>query len=220
MREQWLASPQDTAMPDRRFGLEKMYPQRFKPEDIESPGDGYVYLACPGSRRKCLRHGIHVGHHDCFIIAIDGACSNNGNPNARGSIGVYCGDGNIHNVSKRLLVDDERHTNQIAGLEACSEGLIAGMGILNELIADGGKPSILVIKSDSAYVVRGLTEWLPKWQRNGWKNSRGLPVANAILFQRLGYYIEVLETVATVKFWLVPRALNQNADKLANDALN
>ncbi|CEL09626.1 hypothetical protein ASPCAL12759 [Aspergillus calidoustus] len=219
MREAWLASPQDTPTPDRRFDLEKMYPQRVKPEDIECPRDGYVYLACPGPRRKCPYHGYHVGHDDCFVIAIHGDCSNNGKPDARGSIGVYCGDENAYNVSDTLLLDDERHTNQIAELEACSQGLVAAMRIMKDRVAHVGTSFIFVIKSDSAYVVRGLTEWLPKWQKNGWKNSRGSPVANAHLFQTIEGYVKGLETMGMVEFWLVPRTLNQHADKLANNAL-
>jgi ribonuclease HI len=68
-------------------------------------------------------------------------------------------------------------------------------------------------------VVRGLTEWLPKWQKNGWKNLRGSPVANAHLFQTIEGYVKGLETMGMVKFWLVSRTLNQDADKLANNAL-
>jgi len=42
----------------------------------------------------------------------------------------------------------------------------------------------VVIHTDSEYLKKGITEWLPKWRRNGWKTRTG-PVKNADLWQRL-----------------------------------
>ena len=42
-----------------------------------------------------------------------------------------------------------------------------------------------VVHSDSEYVVRGMTEWLPGWQANRWRTAKGKPVENADLWQRL-----------------------------------
>ncbi len=42
----------------------------------------------------------------------------------------------------------------------------------------------VVMHTDSEYLKKGITEWLPKWQRNGWKTRTG-PVKNADLWQRL-----------------------------------
>jgi ribonuclease HI len=39
--------------------------------------------------------------------------------------------------------------------------------------------------TDSQYVQRGITEWLPRWRRNGWRTADGKPVANQDLWQRL-----------------------------------
>ncbi|MFN7551889.1 MAG: ribonuclease HI [Pseudomonadota bacterium] len=41
------------------------------------------------------------------------------------------------------------------------------------------------LSTDSQYVQRGVTEWLPRWKRNGWRTSGGQPVANQDLWQRL-----------------------------------
>ncbi|MCW2595643.1 MAG: ribonuclease [Pseudonocardiales bacterium] len=36
----------------------------------------------------------------------------------------------------------------------------------------------LLIETDSLYVIKALTVWLDKWQRNGWQNSKREPVKN------------------------------------------
>ncbi|KAM0096206.1 hypothetical protein ACP6JD_000386 [Aspergillus fumigatus] len=80
--------------------------------------------------------------------------------------------------------------------------------------------SAVVIKSDSEYLVRGVTEWLPKWKRNGWKNSRGLDVANWEHFKAIERLTEDLERhKLTIKFWHVPRRNNRDADTMAKAVL-
>lgn len=39
--------------------------------------------------------------------------------------------------------------------------------------------------SDSQYVVRGVTEWLPYWKLNGWQAATGGPVKNRDLWEML-----------------------------------
>ena len=55
-------------------------------------------------------------------------------------------------------------------------------------------PCQVTVVSDSEYVIKGLTEWLPGWKRRDWKNSRKKPVLNADLWQildRLAQFHEV-----------------------------
>ena len=44
--------------------------------------------------------------------------------------------------------------------------------------------------TDSQYVGKGLTEWLAKWKRSGWRLGTGKPVKNAELWQRLDQLLE------------------------------
>jgi ribonuclease HI len=159
-----------------------------------------------------------VAHNDCLVIAIDGACPNNGNDEARSAIGVFHGYDSAFNISYTLDSFD-RHTNQIAELEACSRALSDAIIIQAEWDMADDRLSAIVIKSDSEYVVRGLTEWLPKWKKNGWKNAKGSPVANSTHFQRIERLIEQLEQDISVKSWMVPREQNVMADSLAKSAL-
>ena len=41
------------------------------------------------------------------------------------------------------------------------------------------------LSTDSQDVQRGITEWVPRWKRNGWRTADGKPVANQDLWQRL-----------------------------------
>ena len=47
------------------------------------------------------------------------------------------------------------------------------------------KPCSVVLYSDSQYVLKGITEWIKKWKKNGWKKSNKEPVENRDLWERL-----------------------------------
>ena len=47
------------------------------------------------------------------------------------------------------------------------------------------KPSRIKLYTDSQYVQKGATEWLPGWARRGWKTADKKPVKNVDLWQRL-----------------------------------
>ncbi|PWY93124.1 ribonuclease H-like protein [Aspergillus sclerotioniger CBS 115572] len=214
--------PQVKPTVDRRFHPERMYPSHFTPDDIQVRRGECVLLACPGSKRKCPHCNCHVCHTGCIVIAVDGACHRNGQPGARASVGVYHGFESNWNASY-LLSSEENQTNQVAELVACETALIDAR-LMHEYGEKYGiedrKLSIVVIKSDSEYVVRGMTEWIEKWKTNGWLNAKGQPVANREYFFRIDGIVESLEKkYVSVKFWHVPRELNKEADKLAKAAL-
>jgi len=43
----------------------------------------------------------------------------------------------------------------------------------------------ICIITDSNYVKKGITEWLPSWKKNNWKTSSKKPVKNKELWERL-----------------------------------
>jgi ribonuclease HI len=45
--------------------------------------------------------------------------------------------------------------------------------------------SDVVIYTDSIYVKNGITEWMIKWKKNGWKNASKKPVKNKDLWIKL-----------------------------------
>lgn len=77
----------------------------------------------------------------------------------------------------------------------------------------------IILKSDSAYLVNGITEYTAKWKTNGWVNAAGRLVANKQLWEELETRIRKTKQRGTrVLFWQVPREWNKLADALANDA--
>ena len=49
------------------------------------------------------------------------------------------------------------------------------------------------IVTDSTYVAKGCTEWLPNWKRNGWQrkeNKRWVPIKNVEFWQRLDQLLQ------------------------------
>jgi ribonuclease HI len=99
-------------------------------------------------------------------------------------------------------------TNQIAELTAAIEGL--------SRVPPGAAVQLV---SDSQYVLKGLTEWRAGWERKGWKNSKGEPVANQGLWKKLFALADARRvTVRWVKGHNGDRC-NEKADALANKAL-
>lgn len=74
----------------------------------------------------------------------------------------------------------------------------------------------VIIKTDSAYLVLGMTEHLAKWKLSGYRNTAGDPVVNAEYFMRLDQEVEMLKKLGVyVSFWNVPRSYNEKANDLA-----
>lgn len=77
------------------------------------------------------------------------------------------------------------------------------------------RPSQVHVYTDSQYLRRGVTEWLPQWKHNGWQTKEKKPVKNADLWKRLdsaarGHQVQW--------FWLKGHAghpENERADELA-----
>lgn len=47
------------------------------------------------------------------------------------------------------------------------------------------KPCLIHVYTDSQYVQKGIKEWLPTWQKNGWRTSQKKAVKNQELWQML-----------------------------------
>jgi ribonuclease HI len=99
-------------------------------------------------------------------------------------------------------------TNQIAELTAALEGLTrVPAGDAVELV------------SDSQYVLKGLTEWRAGWERKGYRNSKGEPVANLQLWKQLFAAADARKLKVRWVRGHNGDPHNERADALANKAL-
>jgi ribonuclease HI len=201
---------------DRKFKPRELYGQDIDLDDVEICYDDWTYVACYRAD-PCEYCGGLAAHTDCIVIAVDGACSNNGKANARAAAGVFVGDKSKYNASFALSMTEP--TNQKAELRAGICGLEKAHLIQKNGVG-GSKLNQVIIKADSEYLVKGMTEWMFKWEKNGYRTSRDTPVTNASLFKRLEQLVTELNKLnVEVLFWHVPRERNQEADTWANMAL-
>jgi len=91
------------------------------------------------------------------------------------------------------------------------------MGVIEGLTALK-KPTHVELFTDSVYVGKGMSEWMPKWKANGWKRKEGRqfkPVKNEDLWRRLDALIQT----HTVKYTRVAghsgHPENDRVDELA-----
>jgi ribonuclease HI len=112
-----------------------------------------------------------IGHYaDAKSVEIytDGACK--GNPGV-GGWGAWLSYGDHE---KELFGGEANTTNNRMELLAVIRAL--------ESIK---RPLPLIIHTDSQYVHKGISEWLPNWKCQGWRTADKKPVKNVDLWQRL-----------------------------------
>ena len=106
-----------------------------------------------------------------IVVFTDGACA--GNPGPGGWAWAVAPEGSPHGSG-----GEQRTTNQRMELQAVLEALRA--------LGAGSEAGPIEVVSDSTYVVHCFRDrWWAGWQRNGWKNSKKQPVANADIWKPL-----------------------------------
>jgi len=101
-------------------------------------------------------------------IFTDGACSGNPGPGGYGAILRY---GEV--------------TREISGCEPDTTNNRMEMTAVIEALRQLKRPCSIRIYTDSTYVMRGMTEWVPRWIQRQWINSQKRPVVNRDLWERL-----------------------------------
>ena len=141
----------------------------------------------------------------CEVVEIytDGACKGNPGPGGWGAL-LVCGG------RRRELKGGERDTtNNRMELLAVIEAL----GALT-------RSSHVRLHTDSQYVHKGMTEWLPGWRARAWRTAQGAPVKNRDLWERL----DALARAHHIQWvWVKGHAGhtgNEAADRLANEGVS
>lgn len=103
-----------------------------------------------------------------MVINADGSCLGNPGPGGWAAI-LRTGD-----HEKVLIGADPQTTNNRMELTAAIEALTALK-----------RPVRVLMRTDSRYVVDGITKWVHGWKKRDWKTADKKPVANQELWQRL-----------------------------------
>ncbi|KAG5957588.1 hypothetical protein E4U58_005826 [Claviceps cyperi] len=113
-------------------------------------------------------------------------------------------------------------TNQVAELRAGIIALELAMDIWwDEWFGEDGNQRLreVVIKADSGYLVKEMTDYIFKWKQNGFLTTKRTSATNRALFEELEALVNELNGLGIdVYFWHVPRSFNQSADRLAKMA--
>lgn len=80
------------------------------------------------------------------------------------------------------------------------------------------RPCAVVLYTDSQYLRLGITQWVRKWQRNGWRTASKEPVKNQDLWQALMQAAAPHEVEWAWVRGHAGHAENERVDQLANDA--
>ena len=144
-----------------------------------------------------------MGSKTLVEIFTDGACRGNPGP---GGWAAYLRYGDADKLIKGAEPDT---TNNRMELMAAIQGLAALKR--NETVT---------LTTDSQYVRQGITGWVAKWKKNGWKTAARKPVKNQDLWEEL----DRLTALHQVEWHWVKghsgHAENELVDQAANDAID
>ena len=104
------------------------------------------------------------------IVFTDGASTGNPGPGGWGVV-MALASGDV----VELGGSEDPTTNNRMELSAAIEALRFLAGI----------PGPVIVHTDSAYLIRGITQWLPAWKRRGWRTLDNKPVLNRELWEEL-----------------------------------
>ena len=132
-------------------------------------------------------------------IFADGACKGNPGPGGWG-----------------VILRAGQHEKELCGGEADTTNNRMELTAVIRALEALKRPCRVALYTDSQYVIKGMTEWLPGWKKRGWKNSAKEPVKNVDLWQQL----EQLALQHEIEWnWVKGHAghpENERADQLAN----
>lgn len=151
-----------------------------------------------------------------YYVYTDGACVNNGQENAMAGMGIYFGDDDPRNVSKRVVGKQSNNTAELGAI-------IEAYTIIKDDLENG---KVITIVSDSIYAIRCVTTYGEKCAAKGW--SADIPNKDMVkrgyeLYRRNSPFEEHRIFFKHIKAHTgkddVHSLGNENADRLANMAI-
>ncbi|KAH7927048.1 hypothetical protein BV22DRAFT_1061820 [Leucogyrophana mollusca] len=193
---------------------------------------------CSRFRVVCLDCDKQQNIHQYRLVYVDGSCLGNGRAGARSGIGVAMGVHGENMDQWSIPIDDnvdpfEQRNNTRAEILAVLTGIqklgedtrasAASEQAYHRCPCVNGNDSPLrwVIATDSDFVMKGMTEWMPAWKQSaaGAEDKPGVPCCETIfeLFQKVDKEMTFWERELGVEigFWCISRDFNELADSLA-----
>jgi ribonuclease HI len=136
----------------------------------------------------------------------DGACSGNPGPGGWAFILEHPASGRTIDCSGA----EPNTTNNRMELTGVIEGL-----------ASLKRPCQVEVVTDSQYVAKGITEWLPTWKRQGWQRKEGRtfkPVSNLDLWQKIDSLLQIHRVRVTHVLGHRGHPENEACDRMAVEA--
>lgn len=201
-----------------RVGTGSVIPTKFQPPNVD---DKPQSLFPPGISLRASPHVarfINRTNEAQLLIFTDGACLDNGGVNARAGCSFVFRPPKPENRiidHVRFRLEEQGPTGEPHLQTSNRAELRAVIAALRFREWDGEGFTSIVIATDSEYVVEGITNWVRRWLRNGWKTSVGA-VKNQDLWKcLLGEMEKWNERGVQVQFWRIPREWNSVADSRA-----
>jgi ribonuclease HI len=139
---------------------------------------------------------------DVIDIYTDGACSGNPGPGGWGALLRW------------------RHRElEISGGAVSTTNNRMEMQAVIEALARVRRAGPLRIHTDSQYVMKGITEWMPGWKRRDWRTAAKKPVKNVDLWQALDAALQPHEVTWHWVRGHSGHPENERADALARAAI-
>jgi ribonuclease HI len=138
-----------------------------------------------------------------YTLYTDGACSGNPGPGGWGAV-IFDEKEKQYNISGNVKDTTNNRMELMAPIMALKK--IKSM-------------SNVMIFTDSTYVKNGITEWIKKWEKNGWKSSSKKPVKNKDLWIKLN---DLCQKNKVQWKWIKGHSNNKYnnlADELATEAI-
>jgi len=112
------------------------------------------------------------------------------------------------------------HEREISGAEALTTNNRMELTAVIRALEALKRPVEARLYTDSEYVRRGVTEWLPAWKARGWRTAQRKPVKNQDLWQQL----DERRLPHRIEWHWVPAHAgvsdNERVDRLANEAID
>ncbi|KAI3616624.1 ribonuclease h [Moniliophthora roreri] len=170
-------------------------------EDYEASDAFRIFTADVGIEDLPDTHIFPNLNHNHLTVYTDGSCTNNGLEDANAGAGIFVSPDSDYNREIKVL-SELMPSNQVGEMLAVKEAL--------EQIP----PYDLNIKTDSMYIINGVTKHLQEWEDKGF-----IGVENAQLWQVLATRLHERNALTTLE-WVkghsgVPG--NETVDWLANE---